>query len=254
MDLFHLILYRPYVGILVWSWLGFMNPQRLCYGFAYDFPFSKLVAAITIIAFIYYKDKIIPKGSGLLWMLVIYTLWVSITTTTAIYPDDAMFEWTNFMKIMMGVGLILFMVSDKNKVNALVAVIALSLGYYGLKGGVFTVLTAGSYRVWGPAGSFIADNNALGLALVMTLPLMWYLYTQMQKRIYKNLAFAMMISTAFAILGTQSRGGFLALMAMTGFLVMKSKAKFKVAAIVIIMAPLLYIFMPQSWHDRMGYY
>ncbi|MFK7794816.1 MAG: putative O-glycosylation ligase, exosortase A system-associated [Gammaproteobacteria bacterium] len=245
------ILYRPYVGVLVWSWLGFMNPQRLCYGFAYDFPFSKLVAAITIIAFVYYKDKIIPKGSGLLWMLVIYTLWVSITTMTAIYPDDAMFEWTSFMKIMMGVGLILFMASDKNKVNALVAVIVLSLGYYGIKGGIFTVLTAGSYRVWGPAGSFIADNNALGLALVMTLPLMWYLYTQAQKKLYKNLAFAMMISTAFAVLGTQSRGGFLALMAMTAFLVMKSKAKFKVAAIVIIMAPLLYIFMPQSWHDRM---
>jgi probable O-glycosylation ligase (exosortase A-associated) len=40
-------------------------------------------------------------------------------------------------------------------------------------------------------------------------------------------------------------------MAMTGFLVMKSKAKFKAAMIVIVLAPLLYVFMPQSWHDRM---
>jgi probable O-glycosylation ligase (exosortase A-associated) len=245
------ILVRPYVGILVWSWLGFMNPQRLCFGFAYDFPFSKIIAAITIIAFLYYKDKIFPKGSALLWMLVIYTMWISVTTTMAIYPEDAMFVWRNFMKIIMVVALILFMASDKNKVNALVATIVLSLGYYGLKGGVFTVITAGSYRVWGPPGSFIADNNALGLALVMTLPLMWYLHTLAQKKLYRNLVFAMMIPTAFAILGTQSRGGFIALIAMTGFLVMKSKAKFKVAAIVIIMAPLLYVFMPQSWHDRM---
>jgi probable O-glycosylation ligase (exosortase A-associated) len=245
------IFVRPYLGILVWSWLGFMNPQRMCFGFAYDFPFSKIVGVVTIIAFLYYKDKIIPKGSGLLWTLVFYTLWVSITTTMALYPDEAVFQWGNFMKIMAIVLLITFMASDKNKVNALVATIVLSLGYFGFKGGVFTVIEAGAHTVWGPPASFITDNNALGLALVMTLPLMWYLHSLVERKLFRHMVIALMIFTAFAILGTQSRGGFLALMAMTGFLVMKSKAKFKAAMIVIVLAPLLYVFMPQSWHDRM---
>tara|TARA_R110002096_G_scaffold181301_6_gene358864 strand:- start:415 stop:1728 length:1314 start_codon:yes stop_codon:yes gene_type:complete len=245
------IFVRPYVGILVWSWLGFMNPQRLCFGFAYDFPFSKLIGAITIIAFFYYKDKIVPKGTGLLWILVAYVVWVSITTTMALYPEEALFQWSTFLKIMAMVLLIIFMASDKDKVNALVATIVFSLGYFGFKGGVFTIMTAGAYHVWGPPASFITDNNALGLALVMTLPLMWYLHSLFKKKLYRNFTLVMMVFTAFAILGTQSRGGFLALIAMTGFLVLKSKAKFKVATIVIILAPLLYVFMPQSWHDRM---
>ena len=31
-----LILRRPWLGVLAWSWLGFMNPHRLTWGFAYD--------------------------------------------------------------------------------------------------------------------------------------------------------------------------------------------------------------------------
>jgi len=38
-------------------------------------------------------------------------------------------------------------------------------------------------RVYGPPGSFIEDNNALGLALVMTLPLMWYVQLRVPKPI-----------------------------------------------------------------------
>jgi hypothetical protein len=38
-------------------------------------------------------------------------------------------------------------------------VTTLSLALLGAKGGVFTLMTAGSYRVWGPPGSFIEDNN-----------------------------------------------------------------------------------------------
>lgn len=38
---------------------------------------------------------------------------------------------------------------------------------------------------------------------------------------------------------------------MTGFLVMKSRAKYTAALGVILLAPVLYTFMPQSWHERM---
>jgi hypothetical protein len=31
-----IIIVRPHVGVLVWSWIGYMNPHRLTWGFAYD--------------------------------------------------------------------------------------------------------------------------------------------------------------------------------------------------------------------------
>ena len=33
------VLRKPYIGIYLWSWLGYMNPHRLAWGLAYDFPF-----------------------------------------------------------------------------------------------------------------------------------------------------------------------------------------------------------------------
>ena len=246
------ILYRPYVGILVWSWLGFMNPHRLCYGFAYDFPYSKIIGLITIVSFlIFYKDKVLPKSSMLLWLLLMFVFWTGITTIDAIYPEEAMTVWAGFLKIVFMVFLTLFMVNDVKKLNMLIAVIVLSLGFYGFKGGLFTLITAGAFHVWGPSETFISENNSIGLALVMVLPLMWYMYTIAEGKYLKRFIILSMFLTAIAVVGTHSRGAFLAIMVMTTFLIMKSRAKFKFGAAVIIAAPLIFAFMPQSWHDRM---
>src|SRR5256885_15643793 len=48
---------RPWVGLLVWSWLGFMNPHRLTWGFAYDLPFAELVALATLAGVLFAGDR-----------------------------------------------------------------------------------------------------------------------------------------------------------------------------------------------------
>ncbi len=44
-----LILWRPWLGILAWSWLGYMNPHRLAWGFATTMPFALMVAMATLV-------------------------------------------------------------------------------------------------------------------------------------------------------------------------------------------------------------
>ena len=51
------ILMRPYIGLLVWSWLGYMNPHRLCYGFAVSFPWVYLVAVVTAASLLFSKES-----------------------------------------------------------------------------------------------------------------------------------------------------------------------------------------------------
>ena len=51
-----LIFMQPYVGILVWSWLGYMNPHRLAWGFSTNFPFAMIVAIVTIAALLFSKE------------------------------------------------------------------------------------------------------------------------------------------------------------------------------------------------------
>ena len=130
-------------------------------------------------------------------------------------------------------------------------VLAGSIGFYGVKGGLFTIATGGGYRVWGPYGSYIYGNNEIALALAMTIPLMQFLrLVTASKRIKQALLFAMLLCAA-AALGSQSRGALIALAAMGAVLWWRSDKK-AVALVVLGVAAVAFLsFMPETWWTRM---
>ena len=120
-----------------------------------------------------------------------------------------------------------------------------------IKGGIFTIVSGGGGRVWGPPGGMIEDNNALAVALVMMLPLMFYLLQTTSRRLVKLGLAVGLVLMAFAVLGTQSRGALVALLAMGAMLGLKSKHPIR-ASLVIGFAVLVGVgFMPDSWSNRM---
>jgi hypothetical protein len=67
------ILARPHIGVMVWSWLGYMNPHRFAYGFAFTFPFSAVVGGATLLAALFSSEKKnIPWYSiTIFWLLLV---------------------------------------------------------------------------------------------------------------------------------------------------------------------------------------
>lgn len=243
---------RPWLGILLWSWLGYMNPHRLAWGFAYSLPFSMIVGLVTIVAFMASKEKKVMPWTRETIVLLIFIGWMLFTTFFAFYPDLAWVQWEKVWKIQLMVLLTALIITDRHKLHWLVWVIALSFGFYGVKGGLFTILNGGAYRVQGPTGTFIGGNNELALALVMTIPLIRYLHLQATRKWVKIGLATAMVLTGVAAIGSQSRGGLVAMVAMGLFLWLKSRNKivtgFYMAIAVLVMASV----MPQSWYDRMN--
>ena len=118
-----------------------------------------------------------------------------------------------------------WVVSTRDELHKLAWVLAASIGYYGIKGGTFTILTGGSYKVWGPEGSFIADNNSLALAIIMVVPLFRYLQLHSVNRWVRRGCMAAMLLCVAAAVGSYSRGALLGLGAMGAFLWLKSPNK-----------------------------
>src|SRR5512132_4146326 len=84
-----LVLARPYVGILLWSWLGYMNPHRLTFGFAYSFPWVMLIAVVTLVSRVVSKEsKRIPR-STISVLLALFLVWTRFTTFFAAVPGAA---------------------------------------------------------------------------------------------------------------------------------------------------------------------
>ena len=246
------ILMRPYLGLLIWSWLGYMNPHRLCYGFAVTFPWVYLVAVVTLLSLLFSKEPKKIPWTTISVLLVIFLLWTGLTTVFAVVPDAAWVKWQEFAKVMVMVLVTLVLVNTRERMHWLVWMIVVSLGFYGVKGGVFTILGGGVSHVLGPPASFIADNNALALALCMTLPFMRYLQLHSSWKFVRLALAAGMLLTGVAVLGTYSRGGLLALAIVAGALFLKSRGRLAIVLIVIAVGFAAYHFMPPQWAQRMG--
>jgi len=242
---------RPQIGIFTWSWLSYMNPHRMTWSFAYSMPFAQIVALATLVSiFIWKEPKRIPvTGLTVLWALFI--VWMGLTSIFAFYPETAFIKLQLVFKIQLVTFLTILVIRTKQDLDILIWVITLSIGFFTIKGGVFTISTLGSFRVWGPPGSFIADNNALAVASFMIVPMMFYLRGQANHPLLRHALVVAILLTVVSAFGSQSRGAFIAAMATGFYFWWNSPNKFFNGVLVISTFVAVLAFMPETWWNRM---
>jgi probable O-glycosylation ligase (exosortase A-associated) len=243
---------KAHYGVYLWTWISLMNPHQLSWGYATSFPFAMAIAAITLTALLTSKE---PKQS--IWapetvLILLHLAWVALTTFNAINPEGAKYEFDRFWKIQLFTLLSILLITDRKKLDTFIWVLVGCIGFYGVKGGIFTILTGGHARVWGPEGSFIGGNNEVALAMLMTVPLMRYLQLQTTNKWVSRGLLASMLLTAMAIIGSLSRGAFLGTFAIGAFFWLKSKNKGASLIVVAIVIATILSFMPQTFWDRMN--
>lgn len=244
-------LFHPWIGVMLWAWIGIMNPHRLAYGFAHDFPFAQAVAVVTLVGLVVTRDERRFKLAPEVWILIAFVAWFTFTTFFALNAKDAWVAWERAVKIQLLTFVALAVLQGRRHVEWLVWVVAGSLAYYGAKGGLFTLLQGGNWLVWGPQGSFIEDNNALALAQVVNIPLLYYLFLQSKKR-WVRIALAISIPLcAVSALGSHSRGAMLAIVAMTALLWLRSRHKVRLGLVAVLVAAGALSMLPEAWFQRM---
>lgn len=244
-------LFKPHVGILVWNWISHMNPHVGVGNFIETFPLLDAVAGVTIIGLFVSKEPRRLPSHPLLVALVLYFLWVAITTFFAMNTELALPKYIALMKVMLFCLMIMIVMQTPNRLRAFVWVMSLSLAYTAIKGGLFTLATGGGARVQG-AGGMMEDNNQLAMALAMFLPIAFYFYKHppIDKLRYPMLG--MSILTLAATVGTQSRGGLVALVAVMGMGFLKLKSKFKIMAVAVPIVIIGFTLLPDTWKNRMA--
>ncbi|HEV2608910.1 MAG TPA: putative O-glycosylation ligase, exosortase A system-associated [Noviherbaspirillum sp.] len=245
------ILKRPYIGILMWVWISVMNPHRESWGFATTFPFAAIIAATTLLSLVLTKDRKGLPITPITLVLIAFIFWMNVSTVFAIHPDQVYGNWNRVIKIMLMTVVTLMLLKTRRHIELLIIVLVFSLGFFGVKGGIFTVMSGGQYRVWGPADTFIGGNNEIALALIMVIPLMHYLQIMTEKKWIRHGLTIAILLCAFAALGSYSRGALLAIAAMAGFLWLKSSKKLVLGMLMVISIPILVAFMPDQWTERM---
>ncbi|NWG32792.1 MAG: putative O-glycosylation ligase, exosortase A system-associated, partial [Rhodocyclaceae bacterium] len=244
--------FRPWMGILFFSWIGYMNPHRFTWSAAYDFPFAKIVAIVTVAGLFFTRDKQpLPKTRETI-LIILLGIYFTFTNFFAFYPDKAWTQWEKVIKILIMTLVTMVLVNDRKKLKYLIMVIAFSIGLLGIKGGIFSLFTGGEHRVYGPEGSFFWDSNDMALALNMTLPMLFYLAKDKENtQLMNKLLWIALIMCIISIIFTYSRGGFLTLAGVGMLLLLKTKHKVFAVLIAMVALTIAMAYIPEKWFERM---
>lgn len=241
----------PWVGVLMWSWLAYGNPHRLTWEFAFEFPFAQTVAAATLAGFVFSRDRRPFVWAreyvvlGLLWV------WFGISSVVAMYPEAAWDKFLEFSKILAMALLVVPFCQDRKRLRTFVFVVGASIGFYGVKGGLFVLGSGGGWMVLGPRGSFFESNTELALVLNMALPILFYLAKEETRRWLRFTLWGSFGLTMVAVPFTYSRGGVVGLAVVLMVLFMKARRRLLFVPVALVGLLVFSQLAPQQWVDRM---
>ncbi len=241
----------PYVGALVWTWVSIMNPQRLVWA-AEGWRFSELSAIVTLVSWLVSREPKRIHFDTTMILVTLLVIWITVCTITSLAQAYSWSWWDLHIRNFALFFPIIIIMNNRTRIHALVWIIVLSVGYYGVKGGGFTLLTGGGDQVLGPEQSAIEDRNHLAVALCLILPLMNYLREHSAQRLVRIGLVGAMGLTIVAVIGTYSRGGLLALGTLLFIMWLRSKNKLvSLIMMAVVVVPALSL-MPQEYYDRMN--
>jgi len=243
---------RPLVGLLLYFWISIMNPHRYTWGFTETLPLAQIAALVTLVSCLFnFKELKFPRLREI-YPFFLFWLFITITTMYSLYPDLAWEKWKIVSKIFLMTFITMLVVTTREKLLYFIVAIMAYIGLIGVKGTIFGIRTAGQYKVWGPPGSFLADNNDIGLALVMIIPLCFFVKNLLAKKIYSHGVFFMGVASGISAVLTFSRGALLGLATIGLFYFLQAKNKLAVFIALVSAVVISLSFLPSSWFERMN--
>jgi probable O-glycosylation ligase (exosortase A-associated) len=235
-------LIRPFFGLLLFTWLAYMRPQDLCWGFAKHIRFSLFIALFMYGGWFFFETRRFTRWSKPLKWLAIFAalLTISLIVNEKIDENRPISKWFDLMKVFLVAFFTCGMVDDRKRLRMILWTTSLSLGFYGVKFGLHCILRGG--RILQGPGGMMLDNNDLCLAMAMNIPLLFFLGRGLEARWQRRLVYVAVGLTCVTVVGTLSRGGFLT-MCVAGFLILmklrRSVLPWLVAGTLVVVAVLL---------------
>lgn len=245
-------LLRPWIGVLIYTWLSTMLPQRLADGAAYGMPFVRLVAVATLVGLLFTKARYpLPRRREVVLVALIALVITASTWFTALQPERAWPRWEEATKVVLMAAVALVLLQDRRKLRLWLLVMALSLGFHGISGGLWGLETRLQGRLFGPPESVLSDNNALGFAFTMALPLLAFLRLDQEVAWIRYLLLAAFTLTIIALFATYSRGAVVGFAVVLPLIAGLIRLRDKPLLIMGFAACMVAYFAPQQWVQRM---
>jgi probable O-glycosylation ligase (exosortase A-associated) len=250
----YLMARRPFIALGMWIWTALFFPNAWLYGVATGIRYNLVFTGITILAYLVLKDKPKVRFGTLGALVMLFFVWtVASTAMTEGVPEVSWDILSRFTKVVLLFVFVVLIVDKKLHIDFFLWCVVLSVGFFAGLEGLKYIASGGGHKIQGFAGHVLGDRNELAVAFVITLPICYYLMQQYgkQSQWVRLGLFALIGLLVTAIIGTQSRGGFIALTVVAAYFFVKSEHKIVLAVLVMALVGVLSQFVSAEWTSRM---
>jgi putative inorganic carbon (hco3(-)) transporter len=248
------IFVSPFNGVLAWYVFSLGNFHTLIWGGPFaGLNYAYVIAVLTCLSWCFSRtdQKRLPITS-LVTLTLLFSIWITITSWFALAPgEDVWNKWITVQKILFMCLVGYALTTTRERLNQLIWAVVLTIGFWGVKGALSSILHGGS-EIHGPDGGMLADNNDFGLGLVVMLPLVFYQGHLATNQHVRRGLMLMGFLVTLAVFFTYSRGALVGVCAMGAVFWLRSRAKFTTALLIAALAVSIYSVAPEQWFKRMG--
>jgi probable O-glycosylation ligase (exosortase A-associated) len=246
----------PFAGALAYEWLQYMPPGAV-YNADQFTNLSLIMGGIAIGLWAVRDRKEMPKPTWLFAIFVIYALWLQVTQAFSIVGPGGNLLWDRSWKMLAFTITLSMMCRTRQRIEAFIWVVCLSIGNFVVSGMIKTVLSGGGGNtVIGADGNILGERVSFAIAITTIIPLIRYLRDHQTifpngKWVKRGLDF-LTVSCVLATVGTQARTGIVALGILGAFYFIKSKRKLMFGLMVPVLIGLMIAVAPAGYFDRMN--
>jgi probable O-glycosylation ligase (exosortase A-associated) len=249
----------PFVLTLGYEWVDLLRPSGMLYGFAQDIPYALLFGLGALGGYVLF-DRRDPPHIGVVTILTgLLAIWVSLTTTWAVVPNDAWVKWDATVKTLAFAIFIPFVIRSRNQIEAFIQVYIFSLAANVVTFGAKTILTGGGYA---RSLGLIHGNKLMGeganLAMASLVMVPFILFVMKHGRIFPktwwvNVGYLGLIALALATtIGTHERTGLVGMLVLAATVWWYTRYKFRIGLACVAAAVVIAFTAPASWYERMS--
>ncbi len=240
-------LFNRFAALLLYMWFALFRPQEWVWFDISSLHLSLVLGILLVVPSL--GTGVFPNLTHPLSLGMVMFLLSSLLAQTQAVNAAVGWEWVDYLSRLLLVSLLMTtLVNTRRRFVLAIATMAVSIGFFSAKAGLASLLGGGVRFSDGLAGAFI-DNNGYALAIAMTLPFLWYSGQMLPREFpdYKWIPRGFFLAvplSAFAIVSTFSRAGFLALVAATLTYVLLQKRRAVVLTMLTVGLAIVLPFVP----------
>ncbi|MDE2598530.1 MAG: putative O-glycosylation ligase, exosortase A system-associated [Rhodocyclaceae bacterium] len=247
---------NAFIAYLLCGWVSMLSPAYYLYGFMDSVRFNLIFAVVAIGALLIGRNRFKNRHGYLNPTVLLMLAFMAHGILCAIfaYSGNPLNETlaVQFVKTLIYCLLAPLLLTTRYRFHALLLVLALGLGFQGAVEGLKVIKSGGAHRPLGIPSSMMSDNNQLAVAMVMVLPILFYLYQYSKNRLLRIAFLGTMALTVACVLGTMSRGGLVGLLALALWFVLTSRHKLVSLVLIVSFAAAAVTLAPERMFSRVS--